>query len=293
MDLEAMAAALTASGRYRVLTKLEPSAATPPPSGGDWRMGLFVDVETTGLDLVHDEIIELAMVRFYYGLDGQVLGIGETFQGFREPSRPITPEITALTGIDEAIVRGQVIDPDAVRDFAASAAIVIAHNAAFDRPMLERFSEVFVTRPWGCSMTQIDWASEGADGLKLVHLAAQAGFFYDGHRAANDCAAAIELLRRRLPVSGDFGLARLLSAARRATWRLRAEGAPFEMKDALKGRGYRWDDGSRGAPRAWWVDVGEEALEAEIAFLRAEIYQRDVDFAPRRIDASDRFSARI
>jgi DNA polymerase-3 subunit epsilon len=194
--LEQMAEALTASGEYRVIRKLAKRPQFTPPPGVDTRIGLVVDVETTGLDTARDEIIELAMIPFDYGLDGVIYRIGEPFHGLREPSKPIPPEVTALTGLNEAAVRGRTIDPDEVSRFAAPAALVIAHNAAFDRRFLDRFSETFTTKAWACSMTQIDWASEGAEGLKLNHLAAHLGFFFDGHRAEDDSLAAIELLAR-------------------------------------------------------------------------------------------------
>jgi len=291
--LEAMAKSLEASGEFRVLRRLTPQLLWTRPSDFGGRIGLFVDVETTGLDPAHDEIIELAMTRFYYGRDGQVLGVGESFQGLRQPSQPIAPEITRLTGIDDAMVAGHSIDPLAVASFAANAHLVVAHNAAFDRRFLERFSDVFTTKPWGCSMSQIDWAAEGHEGVKLVWLAAGAGFFYDRHRAVNDCAAAIELLTLPLPASGGSALAQLLEAARQPTWRLRAAQAPFELKDALKARGYRWDDGTRGAPKAWFIDVRDAALADELQFLETEIYQRPIDLRPQRIDAYDRFSDRV
>lgn len=141
-----MAAALAASGRYRVLRRLEPQI--PTAAAGPTRQGLFLDVETTGLNVVRDEIIELAMVPFTYGLDGQIHGVGEPFQSFREPSQPIPPEITALTGIDDQMVAGHVIDQDMVSAFAAPAQLVIAHNAAFDRRILDRFSPTFTTKAW-------------------------------------------------------------------------------------------------------------------------------------------------
>ena len=287
-----MAAALEASDDYRVLRRLAPRPRLTPPPGVQTRVGLFVDVETTGLDPAHDEIIELAMTPFVYGLDGQVFEVGDSFHSFREPSKPIPPEITAITGIDDAMVAGHVIDPADVAAFAAPAALVAAHNAAFDRRFLERYSQVFTTKPWACSMSQVDWVGEGHEGVKLAYLAAGAGFFYDKHRAINDCAAAIELLALPLPRSRTPALAQLLESARRPTWRIRAEGAPFDLKDVLKGRGYRWDDGTSGALRAWYIDVADSDREGELAFLQNEIYQREIDLRPRRIDAYDRFSDR-
>lgn len=291
-DLEAMAQTLRASGEYRVLRRLSPRPTLPIPDGLVVRTGLFVDVETTGLDWRRDEIIELAMIPFRYGTDGRIYEVGEAFQGFRQPAEPIPAEVTALTGIDDAMVEGQAIDPDAVTAFAAPAALVIAHNAAFDRRFLERLCGVFGTKPWACSMSQVDWAAEGHEGVKLAWLAAGAGFFYDRHRAVNDCAAAIELLATDLPRSGGPALAALLEKARTPTWRIWAENSPFAMKDRLKARGYRWNGDDAVPSRCWYVDVADADREGELTFLRQEIYGGQIDPLTRRIDAYHRFSER-
>lgn len=287
-----MAAALEASGQYRVLRKMQPRSRVEDPDGSTTRLGLFVDVETTGLDPTRHEIIELAMVPFTYAVDGRIFEIGEAFHQLRQPSEPIPPEITAITGITDDLVAGRVIDPADVAHFAAPAALVVAHNAAFDRRFMERFCETFTTKPWACSMSQVPWAEEGFEGVKLSYLASGAGFFYDKHRAVHDCLAAVELLSRPLPKSGQRGLAQLLERARRPTWRIWAENAPFDLKDVLKARGYRWNSEHGGAPRAWYIDVEECDREAELAFLHAEIYRREIDLLTRRIDAHDRFSDR-
>jgi DNA polymerase-3 subunit epsilon len=60
----------------------------------------------------------------------------------------------------------------------------------------------------------------------------------------------------------------------------------------LKERGYRWNDGSDARLRSWWSDLQPDALEGELAFLRAEIFQHDADIPVRRVTAVDRFSDR-
>jgi DNA polymerase III subunit epsilon len=288
-DLEAMAAALAATGDYRVLQRLRPHEPQPIPEGTDTRLGLFVDCETTGLDPAVDEIIELAMVPFVYGLDGRIFEVGEPFVSLRQPTRtPISAEIAALTGITREMVDGHVINPADVSAFAEPAALVIAHHADFDRRFVEQLSPVFASKPWACSMSEIDWKAEGFDaGAKLAYLAMQAGFFYERHRAVHDCNAAIKLLSTMLQ-SGVPAMARLLERCRRPSWRISATNSPFAMKDRLKARGYRWDAGKK----VWWTDVADDKREAEVAFLRADIYGRAAEFPVRELTAWDRFSDR-
>lgn len=141
-------------------------------------------------------------------------------------------------------------------------------------------------------MTQVDWSNEGHEGTKLAYLAAAAGFFYDRHRAENDCRAAIELLATPLPISGSLAMSRLLERARQPSWRIWAENSPFDLKDTLKARGYRWNGDSNPNPRAWYIDVDDSQREAEIEYLRKEIYLSEAEFLMHRMDAYNRFSDR-
>ena len=62
--------------------------------------------------------------------------------------------------------------------------------------------------------------------------------------------------------------------ALRPTKRLWAVRAPFESKDTLRARGYRWMPEMRdGIARAWWTDVEPAALECELAWLRESVYR--------------------
>lgn len=246
-DLEGLAQTLEATGDYRVIRRLKPRPRIVPPPGTPLRLGLVVDVETTGLDPQRDEIIELAMTPFNYGLDGTIFSVGDSFQGLRQPREPIGPEITAITGITNEMVAGRIIDPAVVATFAAPALLVIAHNAAFDRRFLERFSDVFSTKPWACSLSQIDWASEGFEGTKLAYLAQAAGFFYDRHRAMHDCLATVELLAMSLAQSGVTGLCRLLEGARAVSWRILGGKLALRPQGCSQGAGIPLERRSRTA----------------------------------------------
>ena len=292
-DAEQVIAELESAGNYRVLRRLSPRTRSDLRTSSATRLGLFLDIETTGTDQATDELIELAMVPFTYSLDGAILAVGAPFSALNEPSVPISPEITALTGITQEMVSGHRIDADAVERFVAPAALVIAHHAGFDRPFVERAWPVFETKPWACSMTQIPWCDEGFDGVKLRYLAMLSGFFYDAHRAIADCNAAIELLSRPLPRSQRRAFTVLLEAARQPTYRIWAKNSPFEFKDVLKARGYRWNGDGNANPRAWYVDVDDSDKEGELTYLRDQIYNGDVNLPASKITAYERFSERL
>uniref|UniRef100_B0T9C0 Exonuclease RNase T and DNA polymerase III n=1 Tax=Caulobacter sp. (strain K31) TaxID=366602 RepID=B0T9C0_CAUSK len=290
--LDAMARQLEASGRYRLLRRFDSCTLHAAAPDASLRDGIYLDVETTGKNPVRDEIIELAMVPFQYDEAGRLCGVGAPFVALREPSAPISAEITRITGITNAMVAGQSIDPAMVAAFIAPAAVIVAHNASFDRRFTERFCEAFQAKGWACSMSQVDWAGEGFEGTKLSYLASQCGFFFDGHRAENDCLAGLEILARPL-ASGRTALAQMLEAARAPSWRIWAERAPYDFKDRLKDRGYRWNGEDGPTPKAWYIDVPEAQREAELEFLHKEIFGGEVHLPVRRITAFERFSDRV
>nr|WP_246218024.1 3'-5' exonuclease [Jiella pacifica] len=239
------------------------------------KIGIILDTETTGLDYRRHEIIELGMVMFTYGAEGirDVVGV---FDELREPGEPIAPDITRITGITDDMVAGQSIDPAAVADFVAPADLVIAHNARFDRPFCETFASGFDLKAWACSNQEVDWRAFGFEGSKLGYLVGQCGLFHNGHRAIDDCHALLEVLAFQHEANG-CAFPHLVASAAKRRCRIWAQHSPFDLKDALKARGYRWNDGSDGRPKSWWTEIDEEGFDNECHFLREEIYRQDID----------------
>lgn len=286
---EDMARTLEENGNYRILRKLiaRPIASVRRP--GFSRLGVVLDTETTGLSHRNDEIIEIGAVAFTFNDDGAIGDIVGIYGGLQQPSRPIPPEITRLTGITDAMVDGQVIDIQALRTVIEPADLIIAHNAGFDRPFCEAFSTIFAGKAWACSVSEIDWSARGFEGTKLGYLVGQAGYFHDGHRAVDDCHALLEILDREQG-EGESPFTELYRASQRSRIRIFAEHSPFEMKDHLKARGYRWSDGSDGRLKSWWIEVDEDGLGDELSYLRSEIYRwKEAEPPLVRLTAFDRF----
>src|SRR5581483_1891522 len=293
IDLATIAEKLAQSPDYRVLRRLSPRTEFASCERAATKVGILLDVETTGLNMAQDEIIELAMVKFDYLPDDKIARITHVFSSFNEPSNPIPTEITELTGITDELVSGHRIDPDAVSAFVSDAVIIVAHNASFDRKFVERYWPIFERKHWACSATEVEWRRLGFDGSRLAYLLAGVGLFHQAHRAIDDCRALIEILAAKVPKMNRSAFAILLERARRKTVRIWAEQSPFELKDTLKRRGYKWSDGSDGRPRSWYVDVDHAGKEDEIDFLRKAIYLQDVEPRVQFVSAMNRFSIRV
>jgi DNA polymerase-3 subunit epsilon len=133
--------------------------------------------------------------------------------------------------------------------------------------------EVFEHKPWACSFQGINWKAQGLGSAKLEFLCSEFGWFYDAHRAQVDCHALLRVLSSPLQsdksAQGSTGLVQLFKAAENERTVVKAFGSPFETKDKLKFRGYRWD----AEARVWSTAVkSAEELEAEAKWLKAEVY---------------------
>lgn len=211
-----------------------------------------VDCETTGLGY-DDNIIELGMARCRYNRIGELVGIDETLDMFEDPSKPLPPHITELTHITDAMVCGKHIDRDAVQSMLQDDPLIVAHNASFDRPKFERLFQNNCR--WSCTMVGLPWVDMGHRSYSLDIILQREGWFYDTHRAINDCLAIAWLLHV-IPDSLHMLLA--------PTVKIMAIDAPRDLKDTLKSRGYRWDP----IKKYWWILRREADSDDELASLK-------------------------
>lgn len=257
---------LCLDGETIVLRRMR--ALTERDTGRRGVPAVVLDTETTGLDRGADTIIEVGIRPFEFDADtGEILAIRPALVALQDPGKPLSVEIARLTGLTDADLSGKAIDWRAVRALLDAADIVVAHNAAFDRPFVDRaMASATRTGPvkphvWACSVAQIEW---DAPSRSQQVLCAWHGFFcLESHRALSDADALLQLLEtsRRMP--------ELYRTAREPSYRLRALGAAFEKKDTLKARGYRWDS----QDRCWWTELpNHAAAQDEMQWAADTVY---------------------
>jgi len=288
---------LQQSDEYRVLQRLHAPSRYHDGEPLTKRVGLVIDTETTGVDTSKDKIIELGFVAFEYDAgSGNIYRILHTYDGFEDPQEPLSDVVKKLTGIDDEMLEGQRLDETEINAWLKQSSLIIAHNAAFDRAMLERRLPMVEDTAWACTFADIDWQSEDIGSRKLDYIAYQLGYFFDGHRAVNDAQATLHLLSSTLPESKTLAMAELLASAREKKQRLFAIGAPFDKKDALKERGYRWladfchPNGKKGV---WSTCVVDAEVEIEHQWLSEHIYMGKKSACQcKMLTAKDRYSVR-
>ncbi len=96
------------------------------------------DCETTGLDPVKDEVVQLGAVRV---VNGKVVA-GEVFETLANPGISIPKRSTEIHGIDNTMIADAPEFDEVCTKFHgfASGAVFVAHNAAFDMAFLHKQS---------------------------------------------------------------------------------------------------------------------------------------------------------
>lgn len=284
-------ACLENNADFRILRRLDPEAVGGPPlTAGNIRRAAIVDSETTGMDAQTDQVLEIGILLFEYVPETAEVGpVVGRLSALEDPGRPIPPESTAVHGITDSMVKDQRFDDAAVSRLLAEASLVIAHNAQFDRPFLEARFPVFKDLNWACSLRDIPWREAGNASSALEFLAYRAGFFYEGHRAEMDCRALLAVLNRPFGTAGDSALKVLLNHARQPTLTLWALDSPFDKKELLKARGYRWN----AERKVWGLQLPAAARDAEQSWLKANVYggrgaQLELETLIARVRYSDR-----
>jgi len=176
---------------------------------------VVVDTETTGCSAARSRVIEIAAVRVSAG------AIADRFETLIDPGCPIPPMITRLTGITRHSVLGQPTFEQAAPGFLefVGDAVLVAHNASFDRGMLDaELSRTFNRRLRSPFLCTVRLGRLLVPGLPSYRLDALAAHFHvliaNRHRALGDAEATAEIFVRLLEHIAPYSMGDLRRAKR-------------------------------------------------------------------------------
>ena len=159
------------------------------------------DIETTGLSLNHDELIEMGAIKVK---NGAILG---EFGEWINPGVPISPFTTQLTGITQSMVNGKRSVKPVLEDFYefSKNCILIAHNAEFDLGFLDyNYRKYGITNHINPSIDTLNLAKVLIPERTRFGLDALSKYFKvrldQHHRAVNDAKATFEIFLHLLKI---------------------------------------------------------------------------------------------
>jgi DNA polymerase-3 subunit epsilon len=174
------------------------------------KLGLLVDVETTGLGPTKDEVIELAVKLFSYRTDtGEIQDIIEEDSFLREPlshsARNNYDRAYQIHGIPYELVQGKSFYDVKIKTYFHRADSVFAHNASFDRSFLYHMYPEVNDLKWYCTMRGVQWKNYGfPNGKLLTLLQAHNITNYQTHRALDDITYLMDLLKKTSPAGNLY-----------------------------------------------------------------------------------------
>ena len=229
----------------------------------------FLDLETTGLNIDTDKIIEIALIVVKIDTtDGNIISINETYESFQDPGIHIEDKISKITGINNEMVKDKEIDWNQVNNIVQNSDLMVAHNARFDRSFMDRYMPLSKDKIWACSVYDIDWLSRGFAKGSLELLSIWHGFYYDSHRALNDVEAVIHLLTHP-SYKTDKPIVELVNNSKTPYYKAIALKSPFETKDILRANNYKWNS----EKKYWWKNIVKDEIEQERTWLTDNVYK--------------------
>ena len=296
--MENLARVLEATGDYRILRRLQPRETFDAGAANDAKhIGVILDLETTGLDAATCEVIEIGLLKFAYCDDGRISHVVDTYSSLNEPGVPIPPEVTELTGITEDQVKGSTHRPCASSQALWRTQILwwrIAPNT------IARFVNDTgkISKPSPGRVRPRKWSGGNINSREQSWISCCGGLVC--FTTVTGLSPIVTRYWKSFLVpsvlsiqhAAQSAFALMLQQAQKKVIRVWAEQASYSVKDDLKARGYKWNNGANGRPKSWYRDVEEDVCADEVAYLKRDVYRREVDVRLQPIDALSRFSIR-
>jgi CRISPR-associated protein Cas2 len=157
---------------------------------------IVIDLETTGLNIDKDQIIEIGAIKY---VDGEIIN---KFNTLIRTDYPISNEIKDLTGISEEMLLDSGIDEKEallqLRDYIEKDYLIVCHNAKFDLSFLRnRFNKYQIDAISNKVLDTLLEARKQIINLANYKLRTIAEYYHLGypekHRALDDCFLTLQI----------------------------------------------------------------------------------------------------
>ena len=252
---------LVAQPKQVVARDPSPSKRDPQPRSAPINL-LILDTETTGLEPVSAQCIEVGAVLFHVPTRSVLSQVSFLLPAAANPAQHVNGIAAEVTRLSQPWQAG-------LQHFLAllaGADAVLAHNAAFDAKWFGLGPLPPIDKSWICSMDDIEWPPERhlrpAPSVRDLALAYGVPV-WAAHRALTDCTYLVQVLERCADLED------LLAAAMEPKLLYRAN-LPYAERHKAKQAGFRWNEPVRGAWSRRLSERQAQALAFEVQRVEAD-----------------------
>jgi len=231
---------------------------------------LGVDTETTGLDFENDRITELGWCLWDTERKYPLVMQNDLI---KDHGMQISPAITELTGITNEMTEAYGItlltSLRVMHHYSYHADIMVAHNAKFDRGMIEaamkRLDLEISPKPWVCTNTDIPYPKH-IQTRKLTHLCGEHGFLNPfPHRALTDVLSMLQM-------TSGYDWKEILEVCKSPLIVLEAQCQKPWQDDAPDGK----KDTDRAKALGFWFDFGTKKWMKNLRSCHADTFREQL-----------------
>jgi DNA polymerase-3 subunit epsilon len=235
--------------------------------------GVIVDTEATDKDPKSATLIELTMLPFTFTDEMEICEIKKPVTLLNDPGGPLSDEVKKLTGLTDKMLRGHSLDYELIIDTMNDNEITLAHNAKFDRTILERHVAI-PDYIWGCTMYDIDYEAKLINSRAQDYIAFRNGFWYEGHRSEEDCRALAHILNSKF--NGVSYFQELMLKVYESTFKIILRDTEFNDNSLMKKFKFKWD----GVEKYWFRPF---TTEAEGEQIREELFPKLTKYSATKV----------
>lgn len=252
-----------------------PVALTSPQ--GDEKPLVFLALNTTGR-FPYGEMIELALVRVLYSPSmGTVTAITGVYSGLETVKAKLSEERIKAMGYNPEMASEAHFDEIKIATLLEGKPLILCAQARERRPYFDRrFQGSLDELPWGEAVFDLAWGDLTAGRLgsvgevstyvSLPVMVNELYSFYNPYSAREEALTLVWLMHSFKPV-----FEAVLGRLDQEVYIVEARYLPFDFKDQVKARRYRWSP----ERRVWYRECSSEnLLNTEIKFL-SELYDPD------------------
>lgn len=202
---------------------------------------VFASINTSGIDVSKEFIIELALVRCTYSISRRtVVSVDYYYHEYEDPRFQLSEDVQRYTHVTNQMIKDRSFDESQVRRILADSPLVIAFKPEMVRPFFERRFPIFADLSWGSASVDVPWRELGIKGSRLPYITTDHGYYYDFNSAGEQALTMSYIMYCR-----PEALESILNVATMSSYRIELKNFPRESKDKIKALGFRWDSDKR------------------------------------------------